>query len=86
MNQVLAKSSGLENRGAGHGVRVRTVALPVEHGGWSLTLEPVALGLLVAPSRAGFLLAVATVGAFLLRHPLKIVADDRRRGRRGPVR
>ena len=46
MNQVLAKSSGLENRGAGHRVRVRTVALPVEHGGWGLTLEPVALGLL----------------------------------------
>jgi hypothetical protein len=60
------------------------VALPVEHGGWSLTLEPVALGLLVAPSPAGFLLALATAGAFLARHPFKIVAADRRHGRRFP--
>jgi hypothetical protein len=64
--------------------RVRTVALPVEHGGWSLTLEPVALGLLVAPSPAGLFLAVATAGAFLARHPFKIVAADWRRGRRFP--
>ena len=84
MNQVLAKSSGLENKGAGPGVRVRTVALPVEHGGWGLTLEPVVLGLLVAPSPAGFFLSVATVGAFLARHPLKTIAGDRRRGRRFP--
>ena len=65
-------------------VRVRTVALPNEHGGWGLTLEPVVLGLLVAPSAAGFCLAAATLGAFLARHPFKIVAGDRRRGRRFP--
>jgi YwiC-like protein len=65
-------------------VRVRTVALPTEHGGWGLTLEPVMLGLLVAPSIAGLFLAVATLGAFLARHPLKLVAGDRRRGRRFP--
>lgn len=74
----------VENNSARGGVRLRTVALPVEHGGWSLTLEPVALGLLVAPSPAGFLLALATAGAFLARHPFKIVAADRRRGRRFP--
>ena len=65
-------------------VRLRTVALPTEHGGWGLALEPVALGLLVAPSVAGFCLAIATMGAFLARHPFKIVAGDRRRGRRFP--
>lgn len=65
-------------------VRIRTVALPVEHGGWSLTLEPVALGLLVAPSPAGFLLALAAACAFLARHPFKLVAADRRHGRRFP--
>lgn len=64
------------------GVRLRTVALPVEHGGWGISLEPVLLGLLVAPSLAGAGLAVATLGAFLARHPFKIVAADRRRGRR----
>jgi YwiC-like protein len=66
---------------AGVGVRVRTIALPVEHGGWGISLEPVVLGLLVAPSTAGAWLALATLGAFLARHPLKIVAGDRRRGR-----
>lgn len=66
----------------GGGVRLKTVALPTEHGGWGITLEPVLLGLLVAPSLAGAGLALATVGAFLARHPLKIVAGDRRRGRR----
>ena len=67
---------------AGGGVRLRTVALPTEHGGWGITLEPVLLGLLVAPSWAGAGLALATVCAFLARHPFKIVAGDRRRGRR----
>jgi hypothetical protein len=65
-------------------VRARTVALPVEHGGWSIALEPVALGLLVAPSLAGCFLAIATLGAFLARQPLKLVLADRRRGRRFP--
>jgi hypothetical protein len=66
------------------GVRVRTVALPVEHGGWGLSLEPVALGVLVAPSLPGLFLAAATLAAFLARHPLKLVMADRRRGRRFP--
>lgn len=65
-------------------VRVRTVALPTEHGGWGLALEPVVLGLLVAPSAPGLFIAVATMGAFLARHPFKIVSGDRRRGRRFP--
>lgn len=65
-------------------VRIRTVALPVEHGGWGLSLEPVVLGLLVAPTPAGLFLAFATVGAFLARHPLKIAVADRRKGRRFP--
>lgn len=69
-------------QGAAGGVRLKTVALPVEHGGWGISLEPVALGLLVAPSAAGLALGVATLGAFLARHPFKLVAGDRRRGRR----
>ena len=66
------------------GVRLRTVALPNEHGGWGLSLEPVALGLVLAPSATSLCLAVATVAAFLARHPLKIAAADRRRKRRFP--
>jgi YwiC-like protein len=72
------------NRPRTNGVRIRPVALPVEHGGWGLTLEPIALGLLLAPSRQGALLAVATIAVFLARHPLKILAADRRHKRRFP--
>jgi hypothetical protein len=61
---------------------LRSVALPSEHGGWGLTIEPALLGLLVAPGFAGLLLAVAAVLAFLARTPLKIVLVDVRRHRR----
>ncbi|MEM8747088.1 MAG: YwiC-like family protein [Actinomycetota bacterium] len=60
---------------------LRKVALPSEHGGWGLTLEPGLLGLLVAPSWAGLCLAAAAFAAFLLRTPLKLALVDRRRGR-----
>lgn len=57
------------------------LTLPKEHGSWSLALEPVALGLLVAPSMAGVALAIAAVSGFFLRRPLKIyVRDGERRG------
>ncbi len=59
----------------------RAVALPSEHGGWGLTLEPVLLGLVVAWSGAGVALGVAAFTAFLVRTPLKLVAVDLRRGR-----
>jgi hypothetical protein len=58
------------------------VAVPTEHGGWGLTLEPAVLGLLVAPSGAGACLAVAAFVAFLARTPLKTVLVDRHRRRR----
>jgi len=60
------------------------VAVPVEHGGWALTAEPVVLGLLVAPSIAGGALGAAAVVAFLARTPLKVWAVDVRRRRRLP--
>ncbi len=59
----------------------RSVALPAEHGGWGLTLEPGVLGLLVASSVGGLCIALGAMVAFLARTPLKIVAVDRRRGR-----
>jgi hypothetical protein len=59
----------------------RTVALPVEHGGWGFLLEPVLLGLLVAPSGAAAALSLAVIAAFLLRQPAKIILVDWRRGR-----
>ncbi len=63
-------------------VRLKAVAIPAEHGGWGFLLEPILLGLLVAPSWGGVFLAIAVLAAFLVRHPLKLALADRRRGRR----
>jgi hypothetical protein len=60
---------------------LRTVALPSEHGGWGLTLEPVLLGLLVAHSVSALCIGLAAVLAFLARTPLKLAVVDARRGR-----
>jgi len=65
-------------------LRLRSLALPVEHGGWGFLLEPILLGLLLCPSPSGLCLGVAATGAFLARHPLKLVMADRRRGSRYP--
>lgn len=45
--------------------------LPREHGAWSLACEPLALGLLAAPSRAGGCLALAAAAVFFARRPLQ---------------
>jgi hypothetical protein len=58
---------------------VKAVALPIEHGAWGFLLEPVLLGLMLAPSAAGFALGLAALFAFLARHPLKLVLSDWRR-------
>lgn len=65
-------------------VRLRTVALPVEHGAWGFLLEPALLGLLVAWSGAGVALVVAALAALLLQTPLSLAVSDLRRGRRYP--
>ncbi len=54
----------------------RQVALPSEHGGWSLTAEPAILGLLVAWSTPGLALGVAAMLAFVARTPVKVVLVD----------
>lgn len=59
----------------------RTVAIPSEHGGWGLTLEPVLLGLLIAPSMVGGMLGVAALVVFFVRTPLKLIVIDVRRKR-----
>ncbi|HYX30508.1 MAG TPA: YwiC-like family protein [Pyrinomonadaceae bacterium] len=68
-----------ELTGPRYGVRLKSIALPAEHGGWGLLLEPVALGLMVAPSVAGLYLALAAVGFFVARHPAAWVIVNRRR-------
>jgi hypothetical protein len=64
---------------AKNGVRIKTIALPAEHGGWGLLFEPIVLGLLLAPSIAGLYLALSAVGLFLARHPLTLLMVNRRR-------
>jgi hypothetical protein len=44
----------------------------------------VVLGLALAPTRAGACLAVAALAAFLVRHPLRLLAMDYRKGARYP--
>ena len=60
---------------------LRSVAVPAEHGGWGLTLEPAVLGLLIAPSGAGLCLALAALLGFVARTPLKLVLVDASRHR-----
>lgn len=62
-------------------VRLTRVALPSEHGSWGFVLEPLVLGLLLAPSGAGLALAGGVLGTFLLHRPAKVVWQDRRRGK-----
>jgi hypothetical protein len=76
MSTSTDQRSGATQRGA-----LRSVALPVEHGGWALTLEPAVLGLFVAASGAGWCLAAAALVAFVARTPLKVVLVDRWRKR-----
>ena len=57
-------------------VRTRSIALPVEHGGWGFTLEPILLGLLVAYSAAAWELSVAALAVFLARRPFKLFSTD----------
>jgi hypothetical protein len=65
-------------------VRLRSLALPVEHGGWGLLGEPLVLGLAIAPSWAGAGVGLFAAFAFLARHPLKLAAADWRQRRRSP--
>lgn len=64
--------------------RLRPIALPTEHGGWSMILEPIFLGWWVAFSGAGFLLGIAAFSTFLIRHPFQLAIRDRKRGKRHP--
>ncbi len=67
--------------GRGEPGSLRAVALPTEHGGWGFTLEPVLLGVAVAPSFAGAGLAAVALAVFLTRRPLRLLAEDRRNRR-----
>jgi len=65
-------------------VALRPLALPPEHGAWAFLLEPIAVGLLVAPSVSGAFIVFGAFAAFLARHPLLLALRDRKSGKRYP--
>ena len=65
-------------------ISVRPLAVPNEHGGWGILLEPLLIGLLVAPSAGGAAITVAMIATFFVRHPLKFAARDWMQRKRYP--
>jgi hypothetical protein len=63
---------------------LRSIALPVEHGGWGFLLEPILLGLILAPSLYGLLFGFAMLALFLVHQPLKVAVKDRIKGHHVP--
>jgi hypothetical protein len=64
--------------------RLRSVALPNEHGSWGILFEPLVCGIIVAPSPAAAFILLLYVGAFLSRQPLKIYLADLKAKRSRP--
>jgi hypothetical protein len=73
MNAVAATSSAVKQKA---NVPARSIALPVEHGAWGFLFEPLAAGMLVAPSAGAPFILLLVVGAFLTRQPLKFLLGD----------
>ncbi len=63
-------------------IRIKSIALPAEHGGWGFLIEPIVLGLLAAWSGTGLWLALMAFSIFLTRHPGKLMLGSYRRGKR----
>lgn len=57
-------------------VRLKGIALPIEHGSWGFLFEPLLAGLLIAPSFAAIWNSLLIIGAFLMRQPLKVWLTD----------
>jgi hypothetical protein len=76
-DSVKAPSVEKSRNAAAPKIRAGKIALPTEHGGWGFLFEPIVAGLAVAFSMAGSCIAVMTIGAFLVRQPLKVLVIDR---------
>ena len=66
-------------------IPVRRIALPTEHGGWGFLGEPLIAGLAIAFSPTAPWIVMMTIGAFLLRQPLRMLIVDRMGRRDGFV-
>ncbi len=56
---------------------IKKVSFPREHGSWGFLLEPLFLSLLVASSKNGLLLALATFVIFLNHQPVRILLNEK---------
>lgn len=65
-------------------VRLKGTAFPTEHGAWGMVFEPIVASLAVAFSIGGAWIALAFVGAFLIRQPLRVLMAERAAGRKLP--
>ena len=63
-------------------VNLRSIALPAEHGGWGFLIEPMLLGLLVAPTWQAAMLCISVFAFFLVHQPLKLAVKDHQKDRR----
>jgi hypothetical protein len=66
------------------GVSLKRLALPHEHGSWSILLEPLIGGIAVAASPASPFMALLFIGGFLAHQPLRICLTDLWNRRRMP--
>jgi len=82
MNQSTSSNkTTVADKAQARSVSFKSVALPAEHGSWSLVSEPILLGMLIAPTWAGLALVIAAFFLFLFNRPFKVYWTDRRRGR-----
>lgn len=77
MNPAVSPSLTSFWRKAPSSAPARRIFLPKEHGSWSLALEPILFGLLIAPTAAGGALAVSALAAFFIRRPMKAYLQTR---------
>ena len=65
-------------------VKIKSIALPSEHGSWGFLFEPLVAALAVAFSPSALWVAILIIGLFLARQPLKVFLMDWQAGRNLP--
>ncbi|QPC84416.1 YwiC-like family protein [Phototrophicus methaneseepsis] len=72
---MVTKKSQQQSKAINH----RSIALPSEHGAWGFLLEPLLMGMMLAPSAAGVWLCVTIFAIFLIHQPLKVALKPSRK-------
>ena len=58
-------------------IKIKSIALPREHGSWAYVLEPILLSLLIAFSIDGLFLGIGSLFMFLSHQPVKVFFAER---------